>query len=128
MLSGIITFRIPDSQISLTFSKFSHLISQTELDICVIEGIGSLFRTVLAKGKDGSLPLNLVNYKYGNIVVNVHSFSPPALQMTYASVVSTLRGIALFTSLYGYYGMAFEVYDGGKGHVGTGDLGPIIPG
>lgn len=71
--------------------------------------------------------MNSVDYKYGNVVINVYDFSAPAFRMTYASVVATLRGIALFTSLYGYCGMAFEVYDHKWGHVGTGDLGPIIP-
>lgn len=87
----------------------------------------SLFGTVLVKGTDGFLPLNSVDYKYGNLVINVYDFSAPSLRMTYASVVLTLRGIALFASLYGYYGMSFEVYQGETGHVGTGDFGPIIP-
>ena len=47
--------------------------------------------------------------------------------MTYASVASTLRGVALFTSLFGYYGMTFDVWNGDKGHVGTGEFGLIIP-
>ena len=127
LLNGTITFNVPGTQTSLIFSRFSDLLSQTELDLCVIEGIGSLFGRVLSKGKDGFLPLSSVDYKYGNVVINVHDFSPPAFRMTYASVVSTLRGIALFTSLYGYYGLVFDVYDGEKGHVGSGDLGPIIP-
>ena len=127
LLNNSMTFNIPGTQTSLTFSKFSKLTSQTELDLCVIEGIGSLFGTVLAKGKDGFLPLNSVEYKYGNVVINMYDFSAPAFRMTYATVVTALRGIALFTSIYGYYGMAFEVYDGIKGHVGTGDFGSILP-
>ena len=127
LLNNSITFNIPSTQTSLVFSKFSELISQTELDLCVIEGIGFLFGTVLAKGKDGFLPLNSVEYKYGNVVINMYDFSAPAFRMTYASVVSVLRGIALFTSIYGYYGMTFEVYDRTKGHVGTGEFGSIIP-
>lgn len=89
--------------------------------------MGILFDKVLAKGKDGFLPLSAVDYKYGNVVINVYDFSAPAFRMTYASVVSTLRGIALFTSLYGYYEMGFEVYEDERGHVGTGDFGPIVP-
>lgn len=122
-----ITFKVPGTQISLVLSKFAQLISQAELDLCVIEAIASIFTTTLAKGKDGPLPLNSVDYKYGNVVINVHDFSAPAFSMTYASVVATLRGIALFSSLHGYRGMVFDVYDGKIGHVGTGDWGPIIP-
>lgn len=126
LLNGI-TFRVPGTQISLILSKFGRLISQVELDLCIIEGIASIFATTLAKGKDGPLPLSAVDYKYGNVVINVHDFSAPAFSMTYASVVSTLRGIALFSSLHGYRGTVFDVYDGKNGHVGTGDWGPIIP-
>lgn len=126
LLNGI-SFTIPGTQTSLVFSKFAQLISQAELDLCVIEGIAAIFAVTLAKGKDGFLPLSRVDYKYGNVVINVHDFSAPAFRMTYASVVSTLRGIALFSSLHGYRGMVFDVYDGKNGHVGTGDFGPIIP-
>ncbi|CAD6587495.1 MAG: hypothetical protein ASARMPRED_003164 [Alectoria sarmentosa] len=127
LLNASITFNIPGTEINLIFSRFANVISQTELELCIIEGIASLFGAVLVRGKDGFLPLNSVDYKYGNLVINVYDFSSPSFRMTYASVVSTLRGIALFTSLYGYYGMSFEVYQGRTGHVGTGDFGPIIP-
>lgn len=128
LLNGSVTFKVPGSQISLAFSGITKLISQTELDLCVIEGIGSLFVTVLARGRDGFLPLGFVDYKYGNVVINIHDFSAPSFRMTYAKVVPTLRGIALFASLYGYHEMAFEVFDGKSGRIGTGDLGQIIPG
>lgn len=127
LLNNTITFNIPDTQISLILSKVSDLVSQTELDLCIIEGISSILGTVLSKGKDGFLPLNSVQYKYGNVVINAHDFSSPAFRMTYAMVASALRGIALFTSLYGYYAMVFEVYDQKEGHVGAGDFGLIIP-
>ena len=78
-------------------------------------------------GKDGYLPLNSADYKYGNVVINVYDFSAPSLRMTNALVVSTLRGIALFTNVRGYYSTSFDVYDAKKGHVGTGEFGPIIP-
>lgn len=103
------------------------MISQSELDLCIIEGIVSNFDKVLAKGKDGVLPLNSAEYKYGNVVVIVDDFSPPAFRMSYASVITTLRGIALFTSQYGYYAMDFDVYQGKVGRVGTGQFGAIIP-
>lgn len=92
----------------------------------MIEGIGSLFDKVLANGKDGFLPFNTVDYRYGNVVINVYDFSAPSLRMTYASVVLTLRGIALFTSMHGYYGMTFDVYNE-TSHIGIGDFGSIIP-
>lgn len=121
-----ITFLIPGTKIKLVFSIFSSLVSQVELDLCVIEGISSILDKTLIKGKDAILPVGSVEYKYGNVVINVYDFSAPAFRMTYASVASTLRGIALFTSLFGYYGVAFEVYNE-KGHVGTGEFGQIIP-
>ena len=122
-----ITFPVPGTKIKLVFSKFSALVSQGELDLCVIEGISSILDKILIKGKDASLPLGSVDYKYGNVVINVYDFSPPTFAMTYASVASTLRGVGLFTSLYGYYGMTFDVYHVDKGHVGTGEFGMIIP-
>ena len=122
-----ITFPVPGTNIKLVFSRYSPLISQGELDLCVIEGISSIFDKILIIGKDATLPLNSVEYKYGNVVINVYDFSPPSFAMTYASVASTLRGVALFTSQLGYYGMTFDVYKIDKGHVGTGDFGMIIP-
>ena len=103
------------------------MVSQSELNLCIIEGIASNFNNVLAKGKDGFLPLNSAEYKYGNVVINMDDFAAPTFRMTYNSVVTTLRGIALFTSMHGYYGMSFDVYEGRKGHVGTGEFGPILP-
>ena len=126
-LDNTITFPVPGTKINLVFSKYSKLISQGELDLCVIEGISSIFDKILIKGKDATLPLGSVEYKYGNIVINVYDFSPPTFAMTYASVATTLRGIALFTSLFGYYGMTFDVVKVDKGHIGIGDFGMVIP-
>ncbi len=66
-------------------------------------------------------------YRYGNVVINVEDFSSPKFRMTNGILVSTLRGIAHFTNLYGYVCMQIDIYDGLWGHVGTGDLGEIIP-
>ena len=126
-LNNPLSFYVPGTKIKLVFSKYSGLVSQSELDLCVIEGISSILDKILIKGKDYPLPLNRVEFKYGNVVINVYDFSAPAFAMTYASVASTLRGVALFTSLFGYYGMTFDVWSGDKGHVGTGELGLIIP-
>ena len=128
LLNDTVFFKIPGTQTSLIFSRFSKVISQSELDLCIIEGIVSNFNTVLAKGKDGFLPLNSAEFKYGNVVINMDDFSAPSFRMSYASVITTLRGIALFTSMHGYYAMSFDVYEGKKGHVGTGEFGPIVPG
>ena len=124
---GTINFLVPGTKIKLVFSTYSALVSQVELDLCVVEAISNIFDKVLIRGKDTTLPLNSVDFKYGNVVINVYDFSPPAFAMTYASVVTTLRGVALFTSLFGYYGVTFEVYNGDEGHVGSGELGLIIP-
>lgn len=122
-----INFLVPGTKIKLVFSTHSALVSQVELDLCVIEAISNIFNKVLIRGKDTALPLNSVDYKYGNVVINVYDFSPPAFGMTYASVVTTLRGVALFASLFGYYGGTFEVFNGDKGHVGLGEFGLIVP-
>ena len=124
---GTINFLVPGTKIKLVFSKYSALVSQVELDLCVVEAISNIFNKVLIRGKDTTLPLNSVDFKYGNVVINVYDFSPPAFGMTYASVVTTLRGVALFTSLFGYYGVTFEIYNGDKGHVGSGEFGLILP-
>ena len=93
----------------------------------MIEAIGSIFAITVARGEDGFLPLNTKTYKYGNVVINVDDYSAPAFRMTYGILVSTLRGVALFASLYGYVEMHMEIYDGKWGHVGTGVIGEIIP-
>lgn len=61
------------------------------------------------------------------MVINVEDFSSPVFRLTYGILVSTLRGIALFASLHGYVEMRFDVFDGKWGHVGTGEIGEIIP-
>lgn len=109
------------------FSKFGNLLNQGELGLCIIEALGSIFALTVAKGKDDFLPLHVKMYRYGNVVINVEDYSSPSHRLTYGILVSVLRGIALFASLYGYVAMQFEIYDGRWGHVGTGDIGEIIP-
>lgn len=120
-------FPIPETQTTIIFTDWSGLLSSSEMDLCIIEGINKLFKSVLAEGKDSYLPLRRVEYRYGNVAIEIHDFSTPAYRMTYSGVVATLRGLALFASQHGYYGSTFDVYDGKQGHVGTGELRPIIP-
>lgn len=50
-------------------------------------------------------------------------WAPPARRLTYGIVVSALRGVALFYSLYGWFGVDFDIMDGKWGMVGTGKVG-----
>ena len=121
------SFNIPGTRIDLMLSNFHGLLNQSELDLCVIEGFGDIFGKVIAKGSDAELPLNMWSSKYGNVVINLYDFSPPAFHMTYGSVATTLRGIALFASQHGYVQMQFDVFDSKVDHLGTGEVGQILP-
>ena len=118
---------MPGTPISIILSEFHGLLSQVELDLCIIEGSATIFEKVVARGSDGFLPLNSWSAKYGNVVINFEDFCPPSFRMRYSVLVTALRAIALFASQYGYHGMQVEVWNNSWGHVGTGDLGSIIP-
>ena len=121
------TFTVPGTPISLDLSNFHGLLNQGELDLCVIEGFASIFNIVVAKGSDVDLPLNSWSSRYGNVVINVDDFAPPSFRMTYGVVATMLRGIALFASMHGFVEMQVEVYNKQKGHLGTGEVGRILP-
>lgn len=120
-------FAVPGTPISLMLSKFHGLLSQGELDLCIIEGLGSIFESVVAKGTDGGLPLHTWSSEWANNIINIDDFHPPDFVMTYGYLVTVLRGIALFTSQHGYVEMDFHVYLDNEGYIGAGNLGQIIP-
>ena len=126
-LTNEIRFLVPGTQTRLIFSDPGPLLSQTEHQLCVIEALGSIFATVVAKRADGFLPRYSVAYRYGNVVIELHDYSPPDFRLTYGIVVSTLRGLAFYASLYGYFSTNLDIYDGHWGHVGVGSSGLIIP-
>ena len=113
---------------SLILTNFHGLLNQAEVDLCVIEGIASLFDIAVKEGSDGFLPLRKWSVKYGNTIINIEDHQPPSYRMTYRTIVTALRYIALFASQYGYVDMQFEVWDKYDGHVGDGEIGEIIPG
>lgn len=116
------SFRVPGTKTTLTFSDWGKLLSQTEADLCVVEGLGAAFAAVVASKKDSFLPQNKFVQKYGDVEVSVQDYSQPAFRMTYGIVTNMLRGIALFMSMYGYYEMGVTVYDAAVGHVGAGSI------
>lgn len=120
-------FSVPGTLIKLHLSRFHGLLNQGELDLCIIEGLSKIFETVVAQGSDGDLPSHTWSTRWVNIIINIEDAQPPELTMTYGYLVSTLRGVALFASLYGYVEMDVEVYHDTIGYIGIGYLGQIIP-
>ena len=118
-----ITLKVPGTQTRLQFVSYKALLSQTETDLCIIEALGDIFHTVVKNKQDGFLPLNVYLQSYGEVIIRMDDFVPPTQRLTYGIVTSTFRGLALFFSLYGYFEVDIEIYDGKWGHVGTGAVG-----
>jgi len=57
---------------------------------------------------------------YGEVIIVMDDWAPPAGRLTYGILTSALRGVALFYSLYGYFGVDIDIMDGKWGKVGTG--------
>ena len=122
------SFKVPGTKTTLTFSNFGKLLSRTETDLCVIEGLSATVAAVIEAKKDGFLPKNRFTQTYGEVEVMVQDYSQPAFRMTYGTVTNMLRGIALFMSIHGYFEVGISVYDTSYGHVGAGSvrLAPIF--
>ena len=120
------SFHVPGTKTTLTFSDWGKLLSQTEADLCVVEGLGAAFAAVVASKRDGFLPRNKFVQKYGSVEVSVQDYSQPAFRMTYGIVTNMLRGIALFMSIHGYFEMGVSVFDAGVGHVGAGSISQAL--
>lgn len=104
---------------SLRFSNFDSLIYQTETDLCIIEALADIFSIVVRTKQDGFLRFNRYLQLYGKVIVEMHDWAPPTQRLTYGIVTSAFRGIALFYSLYGYFGVDIDIMDGKWGMVGT---------
>ena len=99
-------------------------LSQTETSLCIIEGLSTAFSAVLAAKRDRFLLRNQFTQQYGDVVITVKDYSPPAFRMMYSMVVDMLRGVALFMGLYGWFEFEVGIFNGGAGggHVGVGSV------
>ncbi|KAL8808220.1 MAG: hypothetical protein Q9182_000284 [Xanthomendoza sp. 2 TL-2023] len=120
-MSEVIKFRVPNTETIITFKDFGPArLYQTDLSLCVLEGMNDLFTFALKKKGDGLITGDRFETKYGQTGVLIKSYSPPAFSLTTAVAFDALRAISLFSSLYGYYEVEFEVYHRKLGHVGVG--------
>ncbi|KAG7009607.1 hypothetical protein G7Y79_00002g007220 [Physcia stellaris] len=117
---GSIDLHVPGTKTTLTFSEYGALLSQTELDLCVIEGLAHAMATVMSLKRDSVLPRSKFTQKYGEVEISVQDSGQFALRLTYGTVANMLRGVALFMSLYGWYEVVVGVMDDGMGQIGVG--------
>jgi len=118
--NNAVTLRVPGTSTSLRFSNYKSLVYQTETDLCIIEALADIFATVVRNKQDGFLRFNKYVHSYGEIIMVMDDWAPPARRLTYGILTSALRGVALFYSLYGYFGVDIDIMDGKWGMVGTG--------
>lgn len=85
--------------------------------------MSDLFTMAVKLKGDVSIPTNKFTKSYGQANVAINSYSPPAFRVTTGHAVNTLRGIALFMSLYGYFEVDYDIYSVKDGHVGIGLVG-----
>ncbi|KAL8989519.1 MAG: hypothetical protein Q9177_001610 [Variospora cf. flavescens] len=57
---------------------------------------------------------------YGQANVAMNSYSAPAFRLKASHAVNALRGLGLFMSLYGYFGVDFDIFSTKDGYVGVG--------
>ncbi|KAL8735041.1 MAG: hypothetical protein Q9181_002979 [Wetmoreana brouardii] len=115
-----IIFRVPDTETTIYFSNYGKLLSQTEVSLCLLEGMSDLFAAAVRNKGDSGLTSDKFQKNYGKATVEMQSYHAPAFRLTTGVTVNILRGIGLFTSLYGYYQVDLDIYDGKTGHVGIG--------
>lgn len=119
--SETITFKVPDTETSLIFKRIGpNTLYQTDLSLCLLEGMNDLFALAIKNKGDGPITGNKFEKSYGQAGLLIQSYSPPAFRMTTAVSVDTLRAIGLFSSIYGYYEVTFDVQHRKLGHVGVG--------
>ena len=121
-LSHEIRLSVPGNATSVDFTANKTLLYQSETDLCIIEALADIFATVVRTERDRFLPLHTYLQSYGEVIIQLTDWAPPMQRLKYGIVVSALRGVALFVSMYGYYEVDFEVYDGSWGHLGTGSV------
>ncbi|KAI4092749.1 MAG: hypothetical protein LQ348_001881 [Seirophora lacunosa] len=99
--------KVPNSDISLTFSNYGALLYQTDVSLCLLEGMSDLFAMAVRQKGNGFFNSN----------------SAPAFRLKAGHAVNALRGLGLFMSMYGYYGVDFDIFSDQDGHVGVGLVG-----
>jgi len=118
--NNAVTLHVPGTLTSLRFSNYKSLMYQTETDLCIIEALADIFATVVRNKQDGFPRFNKYVQSYGEVIIVMDDWAPPAGRLTYGILTSALRGVALFYSLYGYFGVDIDIMDGKWGKVGTG--------
>lgn len=119
---GKIIFRVPGTDTIIHFSNFGKLLYQTDVSLCLLEGMSDLFALAVRNKGDDGLVLDKFKKSYGQVQFEVQSYHPPDFKMNTSTTVNVLRGIGLFTSLYGYYQFGLDIYDGKTKHVGIGQV------
>ncbi|KAL8680297.1 MAG: hypothetical protein Q9186_003479 [Xanthomendoza sp. 1 TL-2023] len=119
--SGDIRFKVPQTETTVTFTdRGPRRLYQTDLSLCLLEGMNKLFASAIKNRGDGLIAGDQFETNYGQARVLIRSFSPPTFSMTTAVGFDVLRAIGLFSSLYGYYEVKFDVYHQKLGHAGVG--------
>ncbi|KAL8786333.1 MAG: hypothetical protein Q9213_002830 [Squamulea squamosa] len=118
--SGSIKFNVPNTATTITFANWAKLLYQTDISLCLLEGMSDLATLAIRNKGDGLIRGNKFRKSYGKATVSMESYSPPTFALTTGVLVDTLRGIGLFMSLYGYYEVEFDIYNQQLGHVGIG--------
>lgn len=115
--------KVPNSDISLTFSKYGALLYQTDVSLCLLEGMSDLFAMAVRQKGNGFFISNRFSKSYGQANVAMTSYSAPAFRLKAGHAVNALRGLGLFMSMYGYFEVDFDIFSAQDGHVGVGLVG-----
>lgn len=112
--------RVPGSDVSMTFTNYGALLYQTDVSLCLLEGMSDLFAMAVRQKGNGYFHSNKFSKSYGQANVAMASYSPPAFKLKASHAVNALRGLGLFMSLYGYFGVDFDIFSAEDGYVGVG--------
>lgn len=104
---------MPGTATTLSFSDYHRLLSRTELDLCVIEGLGALFGVIVAAHEDRPLLPTGFTQQYGEVQIMVRPVRRLWARVNHALVVNVLRGIAIWVSQYYCVEVTIAVYDHG---------------
>lgn len=115
--------RVPNSDITLTFRNYGQLLYQTDVSLCLLEGVSDLFTLAVKAKGDGYIATDKFSKHYGGADVDMHAYSPPTQRLKTSQAVQVLRGIGFFMSLYGYFQVDIEIFSGRDGHVGIAWVG-----
>ena len=76
-----------------------------------------MYAMAVQRKGDGDLISNKYAKGYGEAHFAVQSFYAPDFKMTTTRTVNVLRSIGFFMSMYGYYQIELDVFDGDAGSV-----------